>query len=107
MIYIWEISHVTDSMPLCVTVGKADLLSDHFDNKQSRLSVDVPPIFHRSSSLAASVFRSSDFKRLLLDLYPYYGTNPLNIYFFLKRTADVLPPFFDCGGFFRVSFSTV
>ena len=29
---------------MCETVGKADLLSDHFDGKQSRESVDLPLI---------------------------------------------------------------
>ena len=27
---------------MCYSVGKADLLSDHFDSKQSRESVDMP-----------------------------------------------------------------
>ena len=27
---------------MCESVGKADLLSDHFDGKQSRESVDLP-----------------------------------------------------------------
>ena len=31
---------------VCESVGKADLLSDHFDSKQSRESVDLPPTCH-------------------------------------------------------------
>ena len=36
---------------LCESVGKADLLSDHFDGKQSRESVDLPLTCHPSLSL--------------------------------------------------------
>ena len=36
---------------MCESVGKADLLSDHFDNKQSRKAVNLPLICHPSSSL--------------------------------------------------------
>ena len=46
--------------------GKADLLSDHFDRKQSRESVDLLVTCHPSPSLIASAFRSSEVKRLLL-----------------------------------------
>ena len=36
-------------------------------------------------------FRSSEVRRLLLDLDPYLGSDPLGMFpFFLKRTADVL-----------------
>ena len=31
---------------MCESVGKADLLSDHFDGKQSRESVDLPLTCH-------------------------------------------------------------
>ena len=38
-------------------------------------------------------FRSSEVKRLLLDLDPYGGTDPFGMLpLFLKRTADVLAP---------------
>ena len=36
---------------VCESVGKADLLSDHFDGKQSRESVDLPLTYHPSQSL--------------------------------------------------------
>ena len=52
------------------SVGKADILSDHFDRKQSRESVDLLVTFHPSPSLITFAFRSSEVKRLLLDLDP-------------------------------------
>ena len=70
-----------------------DLLSDHFDGKQSRDSVDLPLTCHPSPSLNSFAFRSSEVRRLLLDLDPYGGSDPLGMFpFFLKRTADVLAP---------------
>ena len=33
---------------VCESVGKADLLSDHFDSKQSKESVDLPLTFQPS-----------------------------------------------------------
>ena len=70
---------------MCESVGKADLLSDHFDSKQSREAVDL--------QLTTFAFRSSEVRRLLLDLDPYGGTDPLDMFpLFLKRTADVMAP---------------
>ena len=78
---------------VCESVGKADLLSDHFDGKQSRESVDLPLTCHPSSSLTSFAFRTSESRHLLLDLDPYGGSDPLGMYtLFLKRTADVLAP---------------
>ena len=79
---------------MCESVGKADLLSDHFDGKQSRESVDLPLTCHQSPSLTSFAFRSSEVRRLLFDLDPYGGSDPLPGMFplFLKRTADVLAP---------------
>ena len=59
------------------SVGKADLLSDHFDSKQSRESVDLPLTCHPSPSLVTFAFRSSEVRRLLLDLDPCGGTDRL------------------------------
>ena len=42
---------------VCESVGKADLLSDHFDSKQSREAVDLPLTCHPSPSLTTFVFR--------------------------------------------------
>ena len=57
------------------SVGKADLLSDNFDTKQSRESCDLPLTCHSSSWLITVAFRSSEARRLLLDLYSYGGTD--------------------------------
>ena len=76
---------------MCESVGKADLLSDHFDIKQSREAVHLPITCHPSPSLTTLAFRSSEVKRLLLDLDPYGGTDPLGMFpHFLKKTADVM-----------------
>ena len=75
---------------VCELVGKPDLLSDHFDSKQSGETVDLPLTCHPSPSLTTFTFRSSEVRRLLLDLDPYGGTDPLGLFIlFLKRTADV------------------
>ena len=78
---------------MCESVGKANLLSDHFDSKQSREAVDLPLTCHPSPSLTTFAFRSSELRRPLLDLDPYGGTDPLGMFpLFLKRTADVTAP---------------
>ena len=38
------------------SVGKADLLSDHCDSKQSRMGVDLPLTCHPSPSLITFAF---------------------------------------------------
>ena len=78
---------------MCESVGKADLLSDHFDGKQSRESVDLQLTCHPYPSLTSFAFRSSEVRRLLIDLEPYGGSDPLGMFpLFFKRTADVLAP---------------
>ena len=73
---------------VCESVGKADLLSDHFDSKQSRETVDLRLTCHPSPGLTTFVFRSSEVRSLLLDLDPYGGTAPLCMFpIFIKRTA--------------------
>ena len=64
---------------VCESVGKADLLSDHFDSKQSRESDDLLVTCHPSPSLITFAFRSSEVTRLLLDLDLYGGTYPLGM----------------------------
>ena len=77
----------------CESVGKADLLSDHFNSKHSREAVDLTLTCHPSPSLTTFSFRSSEVRRLLLDLDPYGGTDPLGMFpLFLKKTADVMAP---------------
>ena len=78
---------------VCESVGKADLLSDHFDCKHSREAVDLPLTCHPSPSLITFAFRSSEVRRLWLDLDPFGGTDPLGMLpLFLKRAADVMAP---------------
>ena len=78
---------------VCESVGTVDLLSDHFDSKQSREAVDLPLTCHPSPSLTTFASRSSEVRCLLLDLDPYGGTYPLGMFpLFLKRTADVISP---------------
>ena len=78
---------------VCESVGKAELLSDHFDSKQSRESVDLLVNCNPSPSLITFAFRSREVKHLLLDLDIFGGTYPLGMFpLFLKRTADVLAP---------------
>ena len=43
---------------VCESDGKAYLLSDHFDSKQSREAVDLQPTCHPSASLTTLAFRS-------------------------------------------------
>ena len=45
---------------VCESVGKADLLLDHFDNKQSRVSVNLLVTCHPSPCLITFAFRSSE-----------------------------------------------
>ena len=81
---------------VCESVGKADLLSDHFDSKhckQSREAVDLPLTCKPSPSLTTFAFRSREVRHLLLDVDPYGGTDPLGMFpHFLKRTADDMAP---------------
>ena len=58
---------------VCESVGKADLLSDHFDSKPSREAADLPLTCHPFPSFTTFAFRSSEVRRLLLDLDPYGG----------------------------------
>ena len=74
------------------TVGKSDLLSNHFDAMQSREYVDLPLTCHPSPRLTSFAFRSSEVRLLLLDLDPYGGTDPLGMFPFFKRTAHVMVP---------------
>ena len=78
---------------MCESVGKADLLSDHFDSKQSREAVELPLTCPPSPSLTTFAFRPNEVRRLLLDKDTYGGTDTLGMFpLFLKRTADVMAP---------------
>ena len=88
---------IEDGGLVCESVGKADMLSDHFDSKQSREAFDLPLTCHPSPSLTTFAFRSKAkvalVMRLLFDLDPYGGTDPFGMFpLLLKRTADVMAP---------------
>ena len=53
---------------VCESVGKADLLPDQFDIKQSRKSVDLHFTRHLSPSIIRFPFRPSEVRHFLLDL---------------------------------------
>ena len=76
---------------VCESVGKADLLSDHFDSKQCREAVDLTLTCHQSPSVIIFAFRTSEVRRLLLDFDPSGGTDPLGMFplFLRELTADV------------------
>ena len=79
------------------SVGKADLLLDHFDSKQSREAVDLLLTCHPSPSLTTFAFRSSEVRCLLLDLDPYGGTDPLGMFpLFLRELLMLWPLFLVC-----------
>ena len=65
---------------MCESVDKADLLSVHFDSKQSREAVDLLLTSHPPPSFTTFAFRSSEVRHLLLDLDPYGGTDPLGMF---------------------------
>ena len=58
-----------------------------------RLLIQQAGTCHPSLSPTTFAFRLSEVRRLLLDLDPYGGTDPLGMFpLFLKRTADVMAP---------------
>ena len=67
---------------VCDSVGKADLLLYHFGSKQSRESVDLPLTCHSSPRVTSFAFRSNKVRRLLFDLDPYGGSDPLGMFDF-------------------------
>ena len=48
---------------VCESVGEADLLSNHFDSKQSREDVDLLLTCHPSPSVTTFAFRSSEVRQ--------------------------------------------
>ena len=65
---------------VCQSVDKADLLSDNFDSGLLGVSADLPPTCHPFPSLITFAFRSSEVRRLVLDLDPYGSTDPLGMF---------------------------
>ena len=49
---------------VCESVGKADLLKDHFDSKQAREYVELLLTCHLFPRLKTFAFRSSEVRRL-------------------------------------------
>ena len=45
---------------VCESIGTANLMSDHFDGKQSGESIDLPLTCHQFPRLTTFVFRSSE-----------------------------------------------
>ena len=75
---------------MCESIGKADLLSDHFDSKQSQEAVDLPLTCRPSPSFTTLAFRSSEVRRLSLDLDPYGSIDPLVCFLFVLRELLLL-----------------
>ena len=76
---------------MCEYAGKADLLPDHIDSKQSRKSFDLSLTFHQSNNFITFSFRPIEVRRLLSELNFYGGTDPLGMFLlFVKITADDL-----------------
>ena len=70
---------------MCESVGKDDL-ADHYDGMQSRESVDLPLACYPSPRLTTFAFKSSEVRRLLLDLDPYGGQiHWICVIFFLRE----------------------
>ena len=65
---------------VCESVWKAEMVSAHFDLKQSRDPVDLPYTCHPSPSLTTFAFRSREVNRLLLDQDSYGGTDPFGMF---------------------------
>ena len=74
------------------SVGKADLLLDHFGSMQSRQFVDLPLTCHPSPILTIFAVRSSEIRRLLFDYDPYGGTCPLGMFLLVLRELLVFWP---------------
>ena len=74
---------------VCESNGKADMLSAHFDGKQSWDPVDLPSTCHPSPSLTTFAFTSREVMWLLLDLDSYGGTDPLGMFpvFFFEEDS--------------------
>ena len=73
--------------------AKATLLADVFDGKQSNENLTLPDSCFPEPRLSKLAFRSSEVKKLLLDLDAYGGTDPNGIFpLFFKKTAEYLAP---------------
>ena len=77
---------------VCQSVVTADLFLDHFDaNSPGSLLISRSLAIRLRDLPHLPSFRSSEVRRLLLDLHPYGGSDPLGMLpIFPQRTADVL-----------------
>ena len=76
-----------------VPADKAELFSTHFADKQSRDQIVLPSTCDPEPRLRSFAFRSSEVLKLLLDLDPYGGCDPLGFYpLFLQKIARILAP---------------
>lgn len=72
---------------------KAELLSRHFDGKQSRVSLDLPATCHPAPEFRSFAFRSSEVFKLLSDLDSAGGVDPTGAFpLFFKEMAGFLAP---------------
>ena len=72
---------------------KATLLADVFDGKQSNVNLSLPDTCFPEPKLSKLAFRSSEVRKLLIDLDSYGGTDPNGIFpLFFKKTAEYLAP---------------
>ena len=62
------------------SVGKAELLSSHFDGRMYRDPVDLPSTCDPSPSLTTLAFRSREIMQVLLDMDSHGGTDPLGMF---------------------------
>ena len=70
---------------------KADLFLRHFDEKQSREEVTIPQTCFPEAQLTGLAFRSTELKKILLNLDSYGGTDPSGVFpLFFKKVAHVI-----------------
>ena len=69
---LWDVGGALVSDPL-----KVELLSEHFDSKQSRDSVALPLSCHPESKFCTFAFRFREVERILLDLDMHSEVDPL------------------------------
>ena len=72
---------------VCESIGKAELLSSHFDSKQSRDPVDLPFTCHPPPSLTSFAFRSREMKRFQLDLDPMVVLTIWDVSYFFEEDS--------------------
>ena len=78
---------------VCESVGKADMLSDHFDSKQSMEAVHLPLTCLPSPSFTTFAFRSREVRPLVLDwTITVVMTYWVCFYLFLRELMMLWPP---------------